>query len=178
MGSRLELKSETGKGSTFFFRLKLTEVSTPVAAAQPEIKADEDLAGVNILLVEDNKINLLIAKKILSDYKAVVTTAYNGAEALAALDKKADFTIILMDLEMPVMNGYEAVPIMKKNYPEIPVLAFTAAMIDREKLISLQTLGFEDCVFKPFQPHELLSQIKKYIKIAPLSVIDHSMLGY
>jgi len=170
MDSRLELKSETGKGSTFFFRLKLPEASTPVAAEEPELKADQDLAGVKILLVEDNKINVLIAKKILSDYKAIVTTAYDGAEALVALEKRADYTIILMDLEMPVMNGYEAILIMKKNYPDIPVLAFTAAMIDREKLISLQALGFEDCILKPFQPHELLAQVKKYINITPLPV--------
>jgi CheY-like chemotaxis protein len=135
---------------------------------QTELKADEDLAGVKILLVEDNKINVLIAKKILSDYKATVTIAYDGAEALTALEHKADYTIILMDLEMPVMNGYEAILTMKKLYPAIPVLAFTAAMIDREKLLSLQALGFEDCILKPFQPHELLIQVKKYIKITPL----------
>jgi CheY-like chemotaxis protein len=168
MGSKLELNSETGKGSSFFFRLKLKEVDAPATAVQTELKADEDLAGVKILLVEDNKINVLIAKKILSDYKATVTIAYDGAEALTALEHKADYTIILMDLEMPVMNGYEAILTMKKLYPAIPVLAFTAAMIDREKLLSLQALGFEDCILKPFQPHELLIQVKKYIKITPL----------
>jgi signal transduction histidine kinase/CheY-like chemotaxis protein len=161
MGSTLQVKSKVGKGSTFFFNLNLALGNLPNTGDQSP-SYDEDLNGLNILLVDDNQINVVIAKKILTDYKAQVSVAYNGAEALAKLEQCPAFQIILLDLEMPVLSGYEAVVTIKSLYPEIPVLAFTAALLDQEKTKSLLDLGFADYTLKPFQPDKLFKQVLKY----------------
>ena len=162
MNSSLNLNSERGRGSTFSFDLQLNyaqQKSNLVANADTE----DNLAGTRILLTEDNQINMMVAKKVLISYKAMVTGAVNGKEALDTLEKDAAYDVILLDLEMPVMNGYVAIYEMKKLYPQIPVIAFTASVVDQEMLTNLITSGFSDCITKPFQPHQLLSIIKKYI---------------
>ena len=161
MGSTLQVKSKVGKGSTFYFNLNLALGQLPDAHNR-STSYDKDLDGLNILVVDDNQINVVIAKKILNDYKAKVSVAYNGAEALAKLEQCPAFQIILLDLEMPVLNGYEAIVTIKALYPEIPVLAFTAALLDQEKTKLLLNLGFADYTLKPFQPDKLFKQVLKY----------------
>lgn len=163
MNSNLVLVSEKGKGSKFSFDLKLDFADTRQQIAKNQAKAEDDLAGIKILLAEDNQINMMVAKKILTSFKAEVTSAYDGKEALDALTSMPDFDIILMDLEMPVMNGYTAIFEIKKLYPEIPVIAFTASLVDKKMLSDLIASGFADCMLKPFQPLQLLSSIKKYL---------------
>jgi signal transduction histidine kinase len=163
MNSSLKVKSETGKGSQFYFT-----ITVPVLVTKKEKKAaaeqnNNDLEGVKILLAEDNIINMMIAKKFLEDKKALLTGAQNGQEALDCLGKE-DFDIILLDLEMPVMDGYTAVVEIRKNYPRIPVIAFTAALMDQEMLLRLKSLGFLDCILKPFQPMDLFAKVRKYAK--------------
>ncbi|HEY5327931.1 MAG TPA: response regulator, partial [Mucilaginibacter sp.] len=79
------------------------------------------------------------------------------------------FDMILLDLEMPVMDGYAAIKEIKLLYPQIPVIAFTASLIDNETLSYLISIGFEDCIIKPFQPQHLFAQIKKYCRGALIS---------
>jgi signal transduction histidine kinase/BarA-like signal transduction histidine kinase len=161
MNSALTLTSEKGKGSTFSFDLKLDYASLKAKPATG-IAADEDnLAGTRVLLAEDNQINMMVAKKVLSTYKATVKGVFNGKEALDELESNLNYDVILLDLEMPVMNGYTAIFEMKRLYPQIPVIAFTASMVDQEMLANLLASGFSDCILKPFQPHQLLSIIKK-----------------
>ncbi len=162
MNSKMELKSAKGVGSTFSFDIKFDKVTKPLENGQNFDKEKEDLAGLNILLVEDNHINMIIAQKILKDFKAVCTKAYNGREALDFLEKNEPCQIILMDLEMPVMDGYATIKEIKKSWPEIPVLAFTAASLDIDTLENLKAIGFLDYISKPFQSQDLLAQIKKY----------------
>jgi len=161
MDTTLQVKSQVGQGSTFYFNLNLPLGSLP-NTGERLVNYENDLNGLNILVVDDNQINVVIAKKILTDYKAQVSVAYNGAKALARLEQCPAFQIILLDLEMPVLNGYEAVVTIKTLYPEIPVLAFTAALLDQEKMQSLLDLGFADYVLKPFQPDILFKQVLKY----------------
>lgn len=164
MGSNLVLVSEKGKGSKFSFDLKLDYAAYNHKQLPKNKTAEKDnLEGVKLLLVEDNQINMMVAKKILTGFKAEVTPAFDGAEALAALIKNPDFDIILMDLEMPVMDGFTAIHEVKRLYPEIPVIAFTASLVDKKMLSDLIASGFVDCMLKPFQPLQLLSDIKKYL---------------
>jgi signal transduction histidine kinase/CheY-like chemotaxis protein len=165
MNSKLNLVSEKGNGSKFNFELKLEHTGQQYSNVM--IGPEDNLAGIHILLAEDNPINMMVAEKVLTGYEATVTGAYNGREALNILEKNPAFDIILLDLEMPVMNGYQAIFEMKKSYPNIPVLAFTASLVDENMLIDLYGSGFEDCILKPFQPHQLLSVIKKHIAVAP-----------
>ena len=164
MGSNLALTSEKGKGSKFTFDLKLDYAAYNHKQLPKNKAAEKDtLEGVKILLVEDNQINMMVAKKVLTGFKAEVTTAVDGSEALAALLKNSDFDIILMDLEMPVMDGFTAIHEVKRLYPDMPVIAFTASLVDKKMLSDLIASGFVDCMLKPFQPLQLLSDIKKYL---------------
>ena len=162
MNSNLNLESKIGEGSCFSFILNM-KPSSQISTNVFKHSFAEDLKNYRILLVEDNQINILIAKKILSEYGSEPTICLNGEQALKLIQKNPHFDIILLDLEMPVMNGYQAVIVIKELLPEIPVLAFTASLIDDKKLEYLQELGFTDCVLKPYQPLQLLEQIKKYV---------------
>ena len=164
MGSNLVLVSEKGRGSKFSFDLKLNYAAHNHKQLPKNKAAEKDnLKGIKILLVEDNQINMMVAKKILTGFKAEVMAAYDGSEALATLLKNSDFDIILMDLEMPVMDGFTAIHEVKRLYPDIPVIAFTASLVDKKMLSDLIASGFADCMQKPFQPMQLLSDIKKHL---------------
>ena len=167
MDSTLVLTSEKGRGTTFAFSLTFNKAEKRTRKVERSYNENEGLAGLNILVIEDNQINMTIARKMLTGYKATCIPAYNGKEALEILGKNKDFNIILLDLEMPVMNGYEAIAEIKKLHPHIPVVAFTASLIDGQMLARLIEVGFEDCISKPFHPKQLFSQVKKYTIQSP-----------
>ncbi|HKH61264.1 MAG TPA: ATP-binding protein [Flavitalea sp.] len=162
MGSKLELESEPGNGSTFSFSVKLKQTTTNNTTPSAAKMQTTDLSGMRILIAEDNVINMLIAKKIMADWNVNLTTAENGLKALQSLETDANYNIILLDLEMPEMDGYTAVREINKLYPGIPVLAFTAALIDQDMYSDLKDTGFVDAVLKPCQPMELFSKIRQY----------------
>jgi len=81
---------------------------------------------------------------------------------LDALARDASYNIILLDLEMPEMDGYTAASHIKKLYPKLPMLAFTAALVDNELLDELLALGFSDCILKPFKPEVLHKKIIEF----------------
>ena len=170
MNSSLVLESEKGKGSKFSFDLDL-QYGTKQQLSKNQTTAEEDLSGINILLVEDNQINMLVAKKILKGFNATVKSAYDGKQALEMLAVEPGVDIILMDLEMPVMSGYQAIFEVKKLYPDIPVIAFTASLVDQEMLSDLLKSGFVDCMLKPFQPLQMLANIKRYLT-RPLQPVE------
>jgi signal transduction histidine kinase/DNA-binding NarL/FixJ family response regulator len=163
MESSLKVESVKGEGSRFYFTLKLPK-SIQSINQSPFILGNQKLEGIRILLVEDNEINMLIAKKTLRDFHANIESAYNGEEAFALLENDSAFDLILMDLEMPVMNGYTVISPIRRSYPNIPVIAFTASLIDQEKLNYLLNLGFCDCILKPYQPNQLLEKIHKVLE--------------
>jgi signal transduction histidine kinase len=162
MNSKLELESEAGKGSIFSFSVRLKQTSTNKAQHSATKMQNTDLSGMRILIAEDNVINMLIAKKIMADWNVNLTTAENGLKALQSLESDSNYNIILLDLEMPEMDGYTAVREINKLYPGIPVLAFTAALIDQDMYSDLRNTGFVDAVLKPCQPMELFSKIRQY----------------
>jgi CheY-like chemotaxis protein len=126
-----------------------------------EVLPHDELSGARILVVEDNKINMMIAKKVLTGFKAEVDTAHNGQEALDMLLVDSGYNMILMDLEMPVMNGYTAIYEVKKLFPHLPVIAITASLVDDQMLADLLASGFNDCIIKPFKPQDLLLRIQQ-----------------
>ena len=162
MGSKLELQSQPGKGSSFSFSVRLKQTGTNEQQHCVSKMQNTDLSGMRILIAEDNVINMLIAKKIMADWNVSLTTAENGLKALESLQSDANYNIILLDLEMPEMDGYTAVREINKLYPGIPVLAFTAALIDQDMYSNLKDTGFVDAVLKPCQPMELFSKIRQY----------------
>jgi len=165
MGAKLSLESEKGRGSRFSFSLTFNIAHAAPVQVSIQPAGHSDLKSIKVLLAEDNKINMMVAKKALTSFGATVDAAYDGVEALARLEDFPHYDIVLLDLEMPVMNGYEAIFEIKKRYPLVPVIAFTASLVDQKMLADLLASGFNDCILKPFNPQQLSTVIKKHTGI-------------
>ncbi|MCD4744923.1 MAG: response regulator [Bacteroidales bacterium] len=122
------------------------------------------LRGVKVLLVEDNKMNVLLAKQILSKWEIEIDIAENGKIAVEKI-KDNEYNLVLMDLNMPEMNGYEATKAIRnlheEKYLNLPIIALTAS-----RLVEIQddiySIGMNDCLSKPFRPIDLYSKILRY----------------
>jgi len=138
----------------------------PVAesVADAEARARITLEGARILLVEDNDINRQVASEILTSVGVLVTPVGNGQEAVQAVAAK-DFDAVLMDVQMPVMDGYEATRCIRQNprFLALPIIAMTAHAMagDREKSLAA---GMDDHVTKPIDPEVLFRTLEKYVR--------------
>jgi signal transduction histidine kinase/CheY-like chemotaxis protein len=161
MGGKISVTSELKNGTTFMFSCAfplaapLAEEETTVQDTAPVNTENAVLHGVHVLLVEDNEINAMIVQELLHVVGMEVTTAQNGQEALDILADKAKsrlppFDLVLMDLQMPVMDGYEATRLIKETpeYKGMPVYALTAHAFPEERERCL-ALGMEDHLTKP-----------------------------
>ncbi len=166
-GGKIGATSILGEGSKFFFDL-LIEVGTESDTLVPENEEIDydDNNTFKVLLVEDHKMNQLVARKTLERKfpNAELTIADNGQIAVEILTEHT-FDLVLMDIQMPIMDGYEATVHIRKNMPhlnDLPVLAMTAhAHIAKDK--QYLEYGMDDFVLKPFKPEDLFYKIKKYI---------------
>ena len=157
MGGELEVESEPGKGSCFHFTLKLRFNGTKAYVNEATLKQLTGLDGIKILLAEDNPVNMLVAKKFLQKWKMSVDEAVNGVEAIE-LYKKNTYDLLLVDLEMPEMDGTEVVEFVRKKDQTTPVIAFTAAVYENMQ-DDLKKKGFTDFITKPFRPEDLHKKI-------------------
>ncbi|MDO5970942.1 ATP-binding protein [Flavivirga aquimarina] len=166
--SDLIVESKLGKGSTFSFEITY-KISNRLSVYEPDmIKMQPDYEPINIdvLVAEDNKMNVLILKRFFAKWGITYTIAENGEEVLNLFDKK-DYDLILMDLQMPKINGYEAAKIIRKskdkNKANVPIIALTAfAQTDiKKKTEQYKMNGF---MGKPFNPEKLYKLLKSYSK--------------
>ncbi|MFI5221048.1 MAG: PAS domain S-box protein, partial [Bacteroidia bacterium] len=169
MGGCISLKSTIGVGTEFQFELSF-ELGThdEQLLNHKGILKDKDLRGKRILLVEDNQMNQYVAKQIMNKWNAIITVVASGEESINALSEK-DFDVVLMDLQMPQMSGYDAVEFIRsKNTtvksPSIPVIALTADAFAETKRKVFE-VGMNDFITKPFNPEELFQKIKKHTEI-------------
>ncbi len=156
MKTTLHVDSEEGVGATFFFEVALG-LTTEIKDAEQRFIETHDLSGIKVLLVEDNKLNILVAKKILDNLKAAVDVAKNGAESLEMMRSKK-YDIVLMDLHMPIMDGYQATIKLREYDKVTPVIAFTADAYD-EARTRAKEVGMNDFITKPFDPELLYTKI-------------------
>jgi CheY-like chemotaxis protein len=120
------------------------------------------LKGVRILLVEDNALNIFVAKSFLEQWGAETDVAENGQLAVDAIDpEKHD--IVLMDMHMPIMDGYEAVEIIRNKGIQTPIIALTAS-ISKEAESRVMKVGANGIIVKPFEPDGLLATVIKFVK--------------
>lgn len=165
MGSDMSVKSQIDKGSEFSFTLSLKsgEIKNE---DKKQVKNGNPLFQhpTNILLVEDNRVNQIVASRFLKKWGASIDTANNGIEALELIASKK-YQLILMDLEMPEMDGYEtSIKIRSQSdlyFKNIPIIALTASAMVEIKAKSL-SVGMNDYISKPFQPDELFEKISLY----------------
>ncbi len=168
MNGYIELESQKNVGSTFTINIPL-EKNKDFNPENTETKAITDLSGINILLVEDNEFNMEIAKVILTDNGATVTTAENGkiaVEIFSARDAET-FDLILMDIMMPEMDGIQATKIIRSlnryDASAVPIFAMTANTFTEEVNRCVQA-GMNEHIAKPLDIANLLSKVAKYCK--------------
>jgi CheY-like chemotaxis protein len=165
-GVALQLKSEQGKGSVFYFTQTFPLSDERVVAEEqdaPVVKTDEkQLEGVSILVVEDNPFNIMVAQSLLERSGAKVDIANNGAEALEQV-QPGKYHMILMDLNMPVMDGFEATKNLRERGETLPIIALTAS-VPSEVEKEVRESGLTDIVVKPFNPDDLFRVILPYLK--------------
>jgi CheY-like chemotaxis protein len=165
MGAEIKLKSEPGKGSEFYFEIDfLIGDKRKIRKDQKDIVFDDSLKGVRVLLVEDNKINQMVASKFLKEWKCRVDVAENGKVALEKLIPY-EYDVILMDLQMPVMDGYTATETIRSledaKLSSIPIIALSASALGQIETRA-RKYGMNDFVTKPFVPKVLFTALVKH----------------
>lgn len=164
--SALFLTSEPGKGSTFYFEQKFQKSAYTGSRNQPgnmSQNTEKPLSDTPILLIEDNPMNVMVAKTYLQRWGATVDVATNGLEALETYNA-LKHKLVLIDLQMPVMDGFEAAKIMRERGVTIPIIAFTAN-VATEVLEDTRAIGIDDVVVKPFLPDELQRKILYHLYV-------------
>ena len=167
---RVWAQSKLGVGTTMFIELPFGKADNTVVVEKPKIELELDENAKNrtfrLLLVEDHKMNQIVAKKTLERQfnNISIKIAENGHECLEILQKGEKFDIILMDIQMPIMDGTETVAYIRKHMPQLktPILAMTAhANISKGN--SFKNYGFDDFVLKPFEPEQFFEKIHRYL---------------
>lgn len=167
LGGRLVIRSVLGEGSLFGLVLKLQQVPEATAADEPgEALHGLPLQGRHVLLVEDDALNLEVASEQLLALGLRLSTARNGREALQRLAADASIELVLMDLQMPEMDGLETLRRLRPLYPELPVIALTASNLsgDRERCLAA---GMSDYLAKPVDPRHLEALLERWLARAP-----------
>ncbi|MEO1050298.1 MAG: ATP-binding protein [Bacteroidota bacterium] len=161
-GVNIEVDSTPGVGSKFYFTQRFA-MSNEEMSDSEEVAINtkqKQLKGMKLLLVEDNPINTIVAGKFLDGWGIDRDTAENGEEAVAKILSE-DYDLVLMDLQMPVMDGYTAVKKLRSMGITVPILALTASTLD-DIPKKVCDSGMDDLILKPFDPEEMYEKLLKY----------------
>jgi len=166
-GGSVTIVSEEEKGSSFIFEIlyphkKMSESDISIS----NDSLDFNLGGLNILLVEDNPVNQLVVTDLLSEVGAEVELAVNGQEAIN-LFKPEKHAVILMDMQMPVMDGYEAIRRLRDVGFDVPIIALTAHVSEVE-MEKCKSAGANEYLSKPYKPQELYQKISQLLNTREL----------
>ncbi|MFC5569014.1 PAS domain S-box protein [Lysobacter yangpyeongensis] len=166
MGGEVGVDSEPGQGSTFWFtaRVSVDEGHTALPHPMQQAPVERSLHGVRVLLVEDNEFNQEVARAILGDAGLVVDVAGDGEQAVRLVEDRY-YDIVLMDIQMPVMDGLTATREIRLFKPRerLPILAMTANVMQEERQGCLAA-GMDDFIAKPIDPDELLAVLQRWIE--------------
>jgi signal transduction histidine kinase len=161
MGSEIQVVSTLNKGTTFSFSLTLDKAHRSLKKTPLKVKKVHETAQRNILIAEDNTVSMMYTNTVLKNHGMSTFKAANGQEAIDIVKNNTLLDTVLLDLEMPVLNGYEAIKEIKKIQPDLIVIAFTATKPEKGFIDELYKLGFNDYLIKPFKKEELLDVIEK-----------------
>jgi len=172
MGGELSVESQVDKGSRFIFTgvFCVGQTEKNVLPAKKPLQT-KPLQGARILLVEDNLINQQVAREIMESVGLVIDIANNGEEAVAVVNN-VQFEAVLMDIQMPIMDGYEATRLIREKQRELPIIAMTAHAMsgDKEKCL---IVGMNDYITKPIDEAVLLHTLGKWIALREQRPMTH-----
>jgi CheY-like chemotaxis protein len=167
MGGKISVKSEKGIGSEFSFSIPYRPAGSTRGKLKDILK-EQILTNINwsarkCLLVDDNKDVLIYLKRILMDTGIIVIMARSGPEALEIISTTPDIDVVLLDMQMPEMNGIEATRLIRKIRKDLPIIAQTAFIFEDDKDIILEA-GCDACLIKPIRKEHLLTVMSSFIK--------------
>ena len=169
MGGTISFESKEGTGTTFVIRIPFQIDADMKDRTETEEKTEASIQGLHVLLAEDNELNMEIAEFVLQNEGTVVTKAWNGQEAVDIFRKSSpgEFDVILMDIMMPVMNGYEAAKMIRSLDREdakvIPIIAMTANAFTEDKMRAKEA-GMDEHIAKPVDGKLLVKVINELVK--------------
>ncbi|MFD2935677.1 PAS domain-containing hybrid sensor histidine kinase/response regulator [Spirosoma flavum] len=173
-GGTISVRSEVGHGSFFTFVLPYTKSLTPAeqkSSTDKHVALVDELKTCHVLIVEDNLMNQTYIGSLLTKWTIPYTIASDGKQAVEKA-KKHRFDIILMDIQMPIMNGYEATVAIRSTHnpnQHVPIIALTASAMLDHKSIAMEA-GMDDFLTKPFEPSQLLAVLQRF---APVTHVNN-----
>ena len=168
MDGTITFESEKGKGTVFVVTIPFKVAPDTQNQEEKQVVLEDSIKGLNLLLVEDNELNMEVAEFIIKNEGATVTKAWNGQEALRIFEKSSpgEFDAILMDVMMPVMNGYEATKqirsLDREDAKEIPIIAMTANAFAEDRIKSKEA-GMSEHIAKPIDMKLLVKAIAQLV---------------
>ena len=168
LGGELKIKSKLGQGSEFYFEITLKkptedEISSFSKENQCNVQETYNFKHIRVLVCEDNPINIKLISKVLSNEGIKFDIAENGKLGIELI-KKHKYDIVLMDLQMPEMDGFETTKYIRSNNIEIPIMAMTANCSESEKIECLK-IGMNEYLSKPYKNFDLFSKMAKLLQI-------------
>jgi CheY-like chemotaxis protein len=160
LGGEIKLYSKVGVGSTFMFDLKMAISKNELVIEKPKLYNNDVLKGQNVLIVEDNKINQMITKKMLENKGMKCQIIDNGEEAISIIKAENEFDLVLMDVHLPGINGTIATEEIRKFNKKLPIIALTAISLNENREMLL-AYGMTDVITKPFEPDNFYRIIAK-----------------